>query len=111
MPERKSPSEPAPPAALPQHAAIFPKRRAVPPVSWPLQRHDWWALIAAVCFAAVFWNYRHVILPVLGCYFLLRGWLWLCRRHPPCGLVSASFFQSKIAERYCGWVGAGGSNS
>ena len=27
------------PAPLPPHV-IFPVRRAVPPVSWPLQRHD-----------------------------------------------------------------------
>ena len=28
------------PAPLPPHV-IFPVRCAVPPVSWPLQRHDW----------------------------------------------------------------------
>jgi len=33
---------------------IFPKRRAVPPVSWPL-RHDVQALIFTVCLTALFW--------------------------------------------------------
>ena len=43
------------PATLPSHA-IFPKRRAVPPVSWPLQRHDWQALIFTVCITAIFYG-------------------------------------------------------
>jgi hypothetical protein len=49
------------PATLPSHA-IFPKRRAVPPVSWPLQRHDWQALIFTVCITAIFLQWRHLIL-------------------------------------------------
>jgi len=35
------------PAPLPPHV-IFPDRCAVPPVRWPLQRHDWQALIFTV---------------------------------------------------------------
>jgi hypothetical protein len=42
-------------ATLPSHA-IFSKRRAVPPVSWPLQRHDWQALIITICVTAIFWQ-------------------------------------------------------
>jgi hypothetical protein len=52
------------PATLPSHA-IFPKRRAVPPVSWPLQRHDWQALIFTVCITAIFWQWRHLILLIV----------------------------------------------
>ena len=36
--------------------AVFPIRRAVPPVSWPLQRHDWQALIFTICVTAIFWQ-------------------------------------------------------
>ena len=43
------------PATLPSHA-IFPKRRAVPPVSWPLQRHDRQAVIFTICVTAIFWQ-------------------------------------------------------
>lgn len=52
------------PATLPSHA-IFAKRRAVPPVSWPLQRHDWQALIFTVCITAIFWQWRHLILLIV----------------------------------------------
>lgn len=42
-----------PAGTLPSHA-IFPKRRAVPPVNWRLQRHDWQALIFTICVTAIF---------------------------------------------------------
>jgi hypothetical protein len=40
----------------PQPPAIFPKRRAVPPMQWPPQNHDVMALIATICITAVLWE-------------------------------------------------------
>jgi hypothetical protein len=34
-------------------------------VSWPLQRHDWQALIFTVCITAIFWQWRHLILLIV----------------------------------------------
>ena len=72
----------APPSqrALPPHA-IFPKRRAVPPLSSPPSNYDVMALIA-VRITALLWEYRHVIFLIAACWFLLRGWLWLCQHRP-----------------------------
>jgi hypothetical protein len=83
MPPAKKQSANAPPPqpALPPHV-IFPKRRAVPPIGWPPRNYDVMALIATVCITAVLWEYRHIIFLIAACWFLLRGWLWLCRRHP-----------------------------
>ena len=39
-----------------QPPAIFPKRRAVPPMQWPPQNHDVMALIATICITAVLWE-------------------------------------------------------
>lgn len=62
--------------------AVFPKRRAVPPLRWPLQRHDILALILTACACAIAWPYHKLILLVVGVAYLLRAWLWLCRTYP-----------------------------
>ena len=51
------------------HQATPPACAAVPPISWPLQRHDITALIFTVCAMAMFWPYRQLILLVV-CYYL-----------------------------------------
>jgi hypothetical protein len=68
--------------ATPPPPAILPRRHAVPPISWPLQRHDITALILTVCAMALAWLYHKIILLVVAVYYLFRGWLYLCRRHP-----------------------------
>jgi hypothetical protein len=98
MPPATRPVRAPPPAALPPHA-IFPIRRAVPPVSWPLQRHDWLALIFTVCFAALFWNLRHVVILVVIVYLLGRGYVYLCYRFP-----RAMWF---VTVLLCGLLGSG----
>jgi len=45
------------PVTLPSHV-IFPKRGAVPPVSWPPRRHDCRALIFTVSITAIIWPTR-----------------------------------------------------
>jgi hypothetical protein len=62
--------------------AIFPRRHALPPFSWPPQRHDMLALILTICACTLAWPFHKVILLLLGAAYLLRGWLWLCRKHP-----------------------------
>ena len=40
-------------------------------------------LLATVCLTAVLWNYRHVIILMIGAvYFLGRGWFWFGRNYP-----------------------------
>ena len=76
--KKQSANAPPPQPALPPHA-IFPRRRAVPPIGWPPRNYDVMALIATVSITAVLWEYRHIIFLIAACWFLLRGWLWLCR--------------------------------
>ena len=49
-------------------------------MQWPPKNYDVMALIATVCITAVLWEYRHIIFLAAACYFILCGWLWLCRR-------------------------------
>jgi hypothetical protein len=85
------------PTPLPPHA-IFPKRRAVPPMQWPPKNYDVMALIATVCITAVLWEYRHIIFLAAACYFILRGWLWLCRRHPLIAWFVFGFLQGLLGS-------------
>jgi hypothetical protein len=83
------------PTPLPHHS-IFPRRHAVPPMQWPPKNYDVMALIATICITAVLWEYRHIIFLIAACYFLLRGWLWLCRKHPLVALVLFGFLQGLL---------------
>ena len=100
MPPAKKQSANAPPPqpALPPHV-IFPKRRAVPPIGWPPRNYDVMALIATVCITAVLWEYRHIIFLIAACWFLLRGWLWLCRRHPLVAWFLLGFLRGLFGRR------------
>ena len=106
MPSAKKPRPPSPTntefirySPTPVAALIFPKRRATPPIGWPLQRHDWMALIVTVCIIAVAWPLRHVIFLIAAIYFLLRIWLYICRHHPLLGWFLLGFLRGLLGRR------------
>jgi hypothetical protein len=70
----------------------------VPPFSWPLQRHDIAALLFTMAIAGAAWPYRHVIFLICAVYFLMRGWLWICRRHPLLGWFILGFVRGLLGS-------------
>ena len=51
-------------------------------VSQKLETAQYAALLFTMAIAGAAWPWRHVIFLICAIYFLIRGWLWLCRRHP-----------------------------
>ena len=96
---RRRVTMPAPKKVRPRQHAVFPKRRAVPPLGWPLKRHDWMALIATACLTAVLWQFRHVFFLICAVWFLGRTWFWLCRRHPLVGWFLLGFLRGLLGRR------------
>lgn len=51
----------------------------------PIARTDVLALILMASACAIAWPLHQPILLLVGAFYLLRGWLWLCRRYPLLG--------------------------
>jgi|SRR6476646_8486663 len=79
---RRAPAEPPQPPPAVRQPLLPPRRCAVPPISWPPKNYDIAALLFTMAIAGAARPWRHVIFLICAIYFLIRGWLWLCRRHP-----------------------------
>ena len=100
MNRRLVPMPPPRPAPLrTQQHAIFPKRRAVPPLSWPPKNYDVMALLFTLALLGAAWPFRHIIFLIAAGYFLLRAWFWLCRRYPYVALFIFGFLQGLLGGR------------
>jgi hypothetical protein len=54
----------------------------MPRFRWPLSRTDIATLLFTMALCGAAWPFGHIIFLTVRIYYGLRGWLWLCRRHP-----------------------------
>jgi hypothetical protein len=47
----------------------------------------------------LFWPYHKVILLIVAVYYLGKGWLGLCRRHPLVAWFTLGFIQGLLSGR------------